>query len=112
LASSIPRKAYEILTTLNRNLTYSIARYGQKEGSGVSTIFNWYYQDDDSSFQLVDNTKAQAKKVYGTARRFQRGGFQQQQQQQQQYGGRGRSQNQGWQQTVRNQKMFAFFDFR
>lgn len=83
------------------------ARYGQKEGSGVSTIFNWYYQDDDSSFQLVDNTKTQAKKTYGTARRYQqRGGFQQQQQQQQQYGGRGQQKNQGWQQTGRQQQQY------
>jgi len=46
----------------------------QKEINGASTNFNWYYQDDDSSFQLVDNTKTQGKK-YGQ-RRYQKG-FQQ-----------------------------------
>eukprot|EP01116_Phalansterium_solitarium_P013661 TRINITY_DN31063_c0_g1_i1.p1 TRINITY_DN31063_c0_g1~~TRINITY_DN31063_c0_g1_i1.p1 ORF type:complete len:548 (+),score=152.77 TRINITY_DN31063_c0_g1_i1:86-1729(+) len=75
-------------------------RYQQRDGASQNTIFNFYYQDDESSFQLVDNTRAQTRRPY-TNRRFQnqrgnmqqrqpwnatiqsaRGGFQQQQQQQ------------------------------
>jgi len=48
----------------------------QKEGATVSTIFNWYYQDDEASFQLVDSTKAQTKRSFTGRHRFQnRGAF-------------------------------------
>lgn len=51
----------------------------QREGT-QNTIFNFYYQDDESSFQLVDNTRAQPRRTY-TNRRFQnqRGSMQQRQ---------------------------------
>jgi len=54
----------------------------QKQGAtgdgreGVNTIFNWYYTDDDNSFQLVDNTKITTKRYGSGARRFQNRGFQ------------------------------------
>lgn len=53
----------------------------QKESAGVNTIFNWYYQDDDNTFQLVDNTKTQTKRAFG--RRFQNRNYQQMRQQHQ-----------------------------
>lgn len=58
-------------------------RYPKESKDGVSTIFNWYYTDDDSSFQLVDNTKTTTKKTYG-AKRFQNRGNQQLRQHKQQ----------------------------
>jgi hypothetical protein len=66
-------------------LIFLLGKYQKDTGSSVSTIFNWYYQDDDATFQLVDNTKTQKNK-YGQ-KRFQKGGLQQKQKQQQ-----------GWQQ--------------
>jgi len=65
-----------------------------RSGEGVNTIFNWYYTDDDNTFQLVDNTKTQTKRNYG-ARRFQNRGFQNLRQH------RG---NQNWNQNPRQQK--------
>jgi len=47
----------------------------QREGTS-NTIFNWYYTDDDNSFQLVDNTKIQTKRYGAGTRRFQNRGFQ------------------------------------
>jgi hypothetical protein len=52
-----------------------VGRYQQKEKeSTVNTMFNFYYQDEDASFQLVDNTKVQTKKF---TRRFPNRPFQQ-----------------------------------
>jgi len=48
----------------------------EKTSESTSTIFNWQYQDDDSTFQLVDSTRAQTKRVYGR-RGFQNRGYQQ-----------------------------------
>jgi len=49
----------------------------QQQQEGVTTIFQWQYQDDDSTFQIVDSTKNQLKKVGG--RKYQNK-FQQRQQ--------------------------------
>jgi translation initiation factor 3 subunit D len=67
---------------------------GDTSREGVNTIFNWYYTDDDNTFQLVDNTKTQTKRNFG-ARRFQNRGFQNLRQH------RG---NQNWGQNPRQQK--------
>ncbi len=47
-------------------------RYQKDNKDGLNTIFNFYYQDDDT-FQVVDNTKIKAQK---TMKRFQNRGFQ------------------------------------
>jgi hypothetical protein len=47
---------------------------GQKDG--VNTIFNYYYQDEDSSFILVDNAPKQGRRQLGF-RRFQNRNWQQ-----------------------------------
>jgi len=55
-------------------------QYQNKDNSqGVSTIFSWYYQDDDNTFQVVDNQKNQLKRSVGGRGRFQKN-FQQRQQ--------------------------------
>jgi len=62
-------------------------RYQQrnKESEGVNTIFNYYYQDDDSSFVLVDNTKTQTRRTFTARHRFQNRGFNQPNQPQQRH---------------------------
>jgi len=52
-------------------------RKTEQQSEGVATIFQWIYQDDDSSFQLVDSSRSQLKKVGG--RKYQNK-FQQRQQ--------------------------------
>jgi len=65
-------------------------RYQQKEKEGaVNTIFNFYYQEDDSTFQLVDNARVQPKRF---TRRFQNRSYQQ------------TARNQTWTQQSKQQK--------
>jgi len=69
------------------------------QSDSVNTIFNWYYQDDDASFQLVDNTKAQpSRRAFG--KRFQQRGYQQMKTQHQ----RGQQQQQQQQQQQSSQQ--------
>lgn len=85
---------------------------GGDNQQGVSTIFSWYYQDDDNTFQLVDNQKNQLKRSVG-GRRFQKN-FQQRQQRghnnwqqfasQQQKSGGGKQQQQQQQTVQRKQQ--------
>jgi len=52
------------------NFSVSARYQQQREGAAQNTIFNYYYQDDETTFQLVDNTKTQARRPYAN-RRFQ-----------------------------------------
>jgi translation initiation factor 3 subunit D len=68
--------------------------YGNKEGrDNVNAIFVWDYTDEDSSFQVVDNTKIQQKRTFGQ-KRYQNRGFQNLRQ----------NRNQNWNQAPRQVK--------
>jgi len=69
-------------------------RYRDRDAP-TNALFSWTYEDDDSSFQTVDNTKVPGRRLYGR-KNFQNRGFQQmknihqrsQQQSNQQRGGK------------------------
>jgi len=89
-------------------------KYQQKEqSSGISTIFDWRYQDDDNTFQLVDSTKAKRFTTRKFQKNYQQGLRQQtkgqnaawqQQQQKQRFGGNQMQQKRPQQQLGRWQQ--------
>eukprot|EP01117_Protostelium_nocturnum_P002860 TRINITY_DN1377_c0_g1_i1.p1 TRINITY_DN1377_c0_g1~~TRINITY_DN1377_c0_g1_i1.p1 ORF type:complete len:535 (+),score=233.44 TRINITY_DN1377_c0_g1_i1:70-1674(+) len=53
-------------------------RFNKDKDSSSNNLFSWTFEDDDSSFQVVDNSKTPVRRNFGRNRGFQnRGNFQQ-----------------------------------